>query len=582
MPGKIEATVEPKTLIITGGENIEATATLRNAGQGIDQLSLAIEGLDQSWYTMPVSSVALFPNDQDKIKLVFHPANAANLKAGSYPFRLKVTSQEGNTELVDLALEVRPLVAVELSASPQRINSRKGNYSVVANNPGGMAATLQLKAGDSHRRLRYKLQPQSLNVPANGRSEATLEARLKWYAWIGGEKEFPFEVQAMPQDTGRVASPPAAATANLVRPQIRIPWFSRPPAIGAFKSTTEDKREFKLVWVVRRATTVKLEGEQVDARGERIIFATEPVKLTLTATNKYGTTTQTVDIQPLPLPKARTSDRIRATLSHVQLQAQAGGPHVQAMLQVQNLSDIVDKFVVDVEGIDGSWYNRSASSLALMPRASDQVTLSFHPPKKRGVRSKSYPFAVTVRSQSVQNEATIILGEIEVLPAVEFKVKAQPFRLTCHRKGTFRINLANASVSDARVTMSATDLEEALRFEFKDSSPLVPAWSTIDVPMIVRPKRGSIIGEKKRFDITINATGPGGMAQTTTAEFNHDPYISSWKTVFKIIRAILVIGVLVVAVVLVANLGGGCGAFIDSPQGWVKAFTDTVTKWFSR
>ena len=70
--GKAQVTVEPKTFTMVLGDFSEATATIRNLGQTIEQFLIGIEGLNPDWYDLTVSSVALFPNDEEVIKLLIH------------------------------------------------------------------------------------------------------------------------------------------------------------------------------------------------------------------------------------------------------------------------------------------------------------------------------------------------------------------------------------------------------------------------------------------------------------------------------------------------------------------------------
>lgn len=583
MPDKIEVTIAPTTFALAVGDTAEATATIRNLGQSVDQLTLNIEGLDPGWYTLPVSSVALFPNDQDNLKIIFHPPET---KGGSYPFRINVFSQENPDEkiTVDLAIEIQAVPEVELSLSPPTISGRKGTYQIIANNPGSRETTLRLTASDARGRLRYHLHSESLTVLGGGRSETTLDVQLSWPAFfLSGGEEFDFQVSAtLPEATeartidGQLVHTPWYKSL----PRIRLPWLERPPVISTFKVTTEDKREFKLGWSVKRATEVKLDDEDVDRQGESLVHPAETTKYVLNASNKHGSSSQTLEVHPLPLPKAKASERIRASLSSTTLQVQAGVMPVQATLQIQNLGDIVDKFLVEIEGLDETWYSRSASSIALMPQATDQVQITFQPPKKKGVKAKEYPFAVIVRSQSTPEEATSIVAQLEVLPAVDFKLGIHPYRVSCRKKGTFRIKLANTGVSDINFTLEATDLDEGLRFRFKTDNPEVASWNTVEVPMIVKPKRGSGVGEKKRYDINVTAIAGDGNTQTINCELYHNPLIGSWRPILRAFRIILFLAIIGVAVYFVLKWGGGWQTLTSSPQAWLNNLIHTVEGWF--
>lgn len=589
MAAKINVEIQPAVFKLTAGESAEATATLHNRGQSVDQLTVSIDGLDPAWYTLPVSSVALFPNDQDQLKIVFHPPATAETKAATYPFRLVVTSQEdpSETATAELSIEIGGLPSLELSINPQSISGSKGNYDIIVTNSGDSEAKANLKCSGAEGILVYHLQPESVTVPANGRAQATLEVRQSILSrLLGGQKELQFEVTAVPAEGGRLSTEAARTTGRFIRipwyKGIKLPWLSRPPAITDFKATTDDRWEFALSWSARRAKQVTLNDEAVKRQGELTVRPTKTTDYVLTATNKYGTATKTVEVSPLAAPEARASERIRASLSPTGLQADAGGIPVQATLQLQNLGDVVDKFVIEIEGLDESWYSRSASSIALMPQATDQVQLTFKPPKSKGVKARAYPFAVTVHSQSAPAEMASIVGQLEVKPVVEFKLSVAPYRVTCRKKGSYRISLANTGVSDAAFTLDATDLDEGLNFRFKSDQPTVPAWRTIEIPMVARPKRGSSVGERKRYDVTITATADGGSSQTVNCELHHKPFMASWKPVLRILRILIFLAIIGVIVYFVLDWGGGWRTLSGSPQTWVNNLIRTVEGWFFR
>ncbi len=591
MSGKIELSVAPKSFQLGAGESAEATVTIRNLGQSVDQLLLNVEALDPEWYTLPVSSVALFPTDRDNLKVILHPPKTAETKAGPRSFRVRVISQENRQETatVDLTIEIRGLPSVELAISPPTIRGWRGIYNIQVDNPGDAEASMQLSAKDVKNRLRYRVEPLSITVPAGRQAATSLKVRLGWLSFLLFllilKKEFDFKVMA---SVSKVESP-ITAEGKLVRrplreylPKIRIPWLRRKPAIVNFKANTADKRDFTLSWSVKRASEVKLGDELVERQGEKTFSPADPTSYVLTASNKHGVTSQTVKVEPITIPKVRSSERIRAVLSSPRLEVAAGGVPAQATLELQNMSDIVDKFSVDIEGIDGSWYSRSASSVALMPKASDRLVISFQPQRKKGVRARIYPFAVTVHSQNTPSEVTVLNADLEVLPWVEFKLQVRPYRLSTRRKGKYRINLANSSGSNAKVHLEATDLDEGLEFRFKDDNPVVSAWNTIEIPLIAKPKRGSMIGEHQRYDITVTATEPTVMAQTVNCEMQHKPFIKSWKTILKLIRLIIFIGIIAALIGFIIHWGGGWNLLTRSPQSWWNQLINQITGLFGR
>ncbi len=131
------------------------------------------------------------------------------------------------------------------------------------------------------------------------------------------------------------------------------------------------------------------------------------------------------------------------------------------------------------------------------------------------------------------------------------------------------------------MVLEATDLDEGCRFQFSPEKLTLGAWNTLEVPMIVRPKRGSIIGEIKRFDVTVTATTEGtNLPQTINCEFNHKPFMKDWKPIWRTIRAIIAIAIVLVVIYFLLKGGGGWSAFRESPQGWFKQLINTIMGWF--
>lgn len=666
MADRVEISAEPPVVKLTAGDTVEVTARVRNLGQTIDQLTIAIDGLSPDWYTLPVSSVALFPNDQDDLRIIVHPPREAQNKPGNYPFRISVTSQENPDEIAtaEATVEIGAVLDLELVISPESIAGRSGVYQVTVRNPGDSGVTVNLDAKDDSQKLRYRYDTNTLTVAGNGQSSANLKVKLGWLSLFGRGKQFDFQVAAAPpeeegkaalnfcpfcghqfqkiqeaaedstdrsggrlqggyarvssffsgdsirfrQDRGatpifcpicsqELRGDALAATGSFVRtpwsanlrrirlrrikfPRIRFPSLYRQPIIGTFRVTSTDKRQFTINWSVKRAREVTLDGEEVNPTGDMVVRPMQTTVYTLSATSRRKSVSRTIEANPLPLPQAKVSDRIKASFAPTEIQAYAGGAPVQTTLQLQNLGEIVDKFIVEIEGLDEPWCIRSASSVALMPQATDQVQLSFQPPKKEGVRAGIYPFAINIRSQTVQEDATTILGQLEILPAPEFKIEIRPMRVSCRRKGKFRVRLINTGVSDVALTLQVTDSEEGCKFRVRTDPPKVRAWSTVEVPMVVKPKRWSLVGPEKRYDVTVVATAADSSPQSMICELQHRPFFRSWRSILRIIRRIIIIAGIIILIYYMIQLGGGWSQLTSSPKMWWQELVNTVKGWF--
>ena len=125
----------------------------------------------------------------------------------------------------------------------------------------------------------------------------------------------------------------------------------------------------------------------------------------------------------------------------------------------------------------------------------------------------------------------------------------------------------SASAEDVAVGFEVTDMEEGCRFKLKDDNPAVAAWNTVEIPMITRPKRGWFIGQSKLYNINVTATD-GKATHAATCDLTHNPLFKSWRSLFRLIRAIIVIAVVIVGIYLAIHWGGGWDALFDDPGQW--------------
>jgi hypothetical protein len=541
---------------------------------------------------LPVSSIALFPNDEDRLQIIIHPPAAAHSSSASVTFRVGVLSQEnpGDTFVEDIAIETKPLPMFEMRISPERITGRRGIYQVLLSNTSEKETTVYLKASDAQGMLRYQLSSETMKIPGMEQAVVTLKVKGDWRTLFDEQKEFEFEVEAtLPE--GQFADETTVVAAQLVSipwyrifgsmklPFARLHWFGHLPIIETFSATTEDELEFFLSWAVKGAPEVYLNDEAVSATGERPVRPSMLTSYVLTAVNKRGKASQTIEVNPIKLPEVVSSPRIKVSMPSSHFQAQAGGAIARSTLEIQNLGQTVDKYLVEVQGLDDGWYTRSASSMALMPQASAQVQIYLKPPKKKGVRSGVYPFTITIRSESTPNEATTLAADLEVQPALEFKLAVRPYRIFCRRKGIYRVVLTNTGITDGLFTLDASDLDAGVKFRFKNDTPSLMAWKTLEVPLVARPKRGYIKGTQKRYDIQIKATTEDGNAQSANAELYQSPFMGSWKPVWMLVVFLIVAGILSVVVYLLMNMGGGFDTFTSGPQEWFFRLVRTFRGW---
>jgi len=173
--------------------------------------------------------------------------------------------------------------------------------------------------------------------------------------------------------------------------------------------------------------------------------------------------------------------RVALTRNKVQIEP---GQRGELSLTIQNLSEIVDQYTLDVEGLDAAWLTLSPPRISLFPQDEGQVTIKLHPPET--ARAGTYDFSVKVASRENPIEWTRVQGTLEVAPVFLFDVSLSPQRkTTTEREATFDLHLTNPGNVDLTLGLSATDPEAACTYRFHPSPVTVDAGGSATVELTV-------------------------------------------------------------------------------------------------
>lgn len=242
------------------------------------------------------------------------------------------------------------------------------------------------------------------------------------------------------------------------------------------------------------------------------------------------------------------SDALLLELTPPRVEVEPGGASAEAALTLHNLSNVVEQYTTEVVGLDPEWYTAPVSSVGLFPQDRDQVRVTFHPPKRPGMRAGSYPFRVLVRSRGGTQTETVD-GVLDVRGYAVYRMDVSPRRRVGRKPGKYTVSLTNTGTADARLQLEAKDPEDALQFRFpKEDAPFVGAGSKIDVPLVVRANERPMIGAEKFFDfiITSRPQDARGEPQAVTAQYAFRPRFASWGPIRTAVQLLLVAAILFV------------------------------------
>ena len=208
------------------------------------------------------------------------------------------------------------------------------------------------------------------------------------------------------------------------------------------------------------------------------------------------------------------SDNIGVSLSPENIQLNPGDS-AEIAITVQNSSNVVDVFSLEVVGLDPSWYQLSLVQSSLFPGDKTECTLTISPPKVSASLAKDYPFAIKANSQKDPTQFTEHPAILDLSPFYAFGVSVRPQKDT-NPKGYYLIELSNSGNSDLNIEMSGSDQESLCRFLFDPQRPRVGPGETTEVELVVEPAKRPLKGRPRPYRLTLTATSDPGTAEPQT------------------------------------------------------------------
>jgi uncharacterized membrane protein len=193
---------------------------------------------------------------------------------------------------------------------------------------------------------------------------------------------------------------------------------------------------------------------------------------------------------------------IRVALSRKALQIEPG-QQGELSATIQNLSEIVDQYVVEVEGLDAGWLTLLPPRISLFPQDQGLITIKLHPPEN--ALAGTYDLAVRVASRENPIEWTKVQATLDVTPVLLFEVSLSPQRKSIvEEEAGYDVLLTNPGNVDLTLSLSASDPEEGCAYRFDRSLVTVEAGGSAPVELTVTPKHPAR-EQGKLYNFTVKA-----------------------------------------------------------------------------
>ncbi len=194
------------TLSVAAGEEVTCDIQVRNVSGVVDQLSIDVVGPAAPWATVEPATVNLLPGSEATVTVSFSPPRGPDVRAGSYPFGVRVGSREepDSASVEEGHVEVEPFSDLDAELLPaKRRGRRKATYKLAVENSGNAPARVDVLAVDPEDdQLDIRLDREYFTLQPG--TVALLKVRVKPFdRFLRGDPRthgFEFRVNEEPQD----------------------------------------------------------------------------------------------------------------------------------------------------------------------------------------------------------------------------------------------------------------------------------------------------------------------------------------------------------------------------------------------
>ena len=190
------------SLDVVPGEEVVCTATVRNTGPVIDQISFDIVGPAAAWSVIEPPVLNLYPGDSGQVRVHFRPPRASSPAAGPVAYGLRATSLEDprGSSTEEGAVTVAPFTELRVTLLPQiSKGGRRGRHKIDVANLGNTAVGTEISVVDPDDALTFAVNRPAIVAPPGVVTQTRLVAVPREKFWSGRQQVRPFQVVVQPE-----------------------------------------------------------------------------------------------------------------------------------------------------------------------------------------------------------------------------------------------------------------------------------------------------------------------------------------------------------------------------------------------
>jgi hypothetical protein len=199
--------LDPALVNLEPGQAAEILVTIHNLSDIIQQYTIDVSDLEPDWYTVPVISSRLFPQDRDQVRIRLHPPKRPGMRLGAYHFRILVAARSQTDEwlsegISEGVLDVRGVASFRLVdiLPHSRVGRREGTYRLQIENTGSADVRLHLEGHDDEEACTVRFKHAEPLVAASTTSYQEFVVKPRNGKLVGPPQTYRFTIHAKPRD----------------------------------------------------------------------------------------------------------------------------------------------------------------------------------------------------------------------------------------------------------------------------------------------------------------------------------------------------------------------------------------------
>ena len=190
------------------------------------------------------------------------------------------------------------------------------------------------------------------------------------------------------------------------------------------------------------------------------------------------------------------------------------GGQVSVSIKITNPGTIVEGYRVEVVGEGVSdWGEALPPELSIYPKQDGNAVIVFSPPGGTGAPGGTWPFGIRVRSTEDADASAVAEGDLEIGKVFGLQAKLVPVNSSGRWRGRHVVQLSNWGNAPARITLSATNPDDALAFMIRPEVVELPLGGTANAMVWVKTKKPILRGTVARLPFTITGEQVGAAPQ---------------------------------------------------------------------